>query len=566
MKTAHALKALLRFPASQHATLRAEEPIKSLPVLGLTVEVTALIVLVATILVFGNRHFGGFDQSVVVGAAYRFTEGQRPYSDFVMTVPVLFYLGAGIAFSLAGVSWFALIIVTAAYAAATYSALLWGLKQLGINRIWAVAVAFTAESLSMVLAAYWWYNPITSITVALFLVFSLLVLQQPHVVSRWMTWIAITALLGLSKPNSAGLVIAGSTIGFLLRAEARHKFLICSCVALVLDLLILLAFHLDPRDVFASYVGAAQRGFPSWERFVQDTPPEMIGLSLFIIVATVMPWASAAVGRYNHIAFGCASKHQIDGVRRLGAAEWLVMISAAIAAFIAFFTNGEMKLVDLPMLFMPVAISTLLSEQAGWWRKYYLGILVTFLSLTGLALGAERYRVKLIGPGAFYQLPAWGGFGEYSPFFNHLVEGYNLHAVMAATSELVAISRNHIGPRPKVFFGPRMEFNYAVHRLDSPRGLPLFWHEGVGYPKHLRDHVVAAFRDADFDLCIFLRGDFTYMPLDILLHLESQYRRVDTHALTIFYRHDGLVPLGFDLSPRPIPASVRALLGNHALP
>jgi len=566
MKPAAALQPQLRFSANALARLRATATSDSFRILWLVVEVTALLVLVAAILVFGNRHFGGFDQSVVVGAAYRFWEGQRPYSDFVMTVPVLFYLGAGIAFSIVGVSWFALIVATSAYAAATYWALLWGLKQLGVHRMWAVAVAFTAECLSMVLAAYWWYNPVTSITVVLFLVFSLLVMKSPHVFAGWVSWTVITALLALSKPNSAGLVIAGSALGFLLHGEARKKFLIFSFIALILDLLILLAFRLSPGDVFASYMGAAQRGYPSWDRFVQDAPPEMIGLSLLIILATVMPWVSAAFDRFTQFAFGCDSQKQTDGGRTLGTAEWLVMISGAIAAFIAFFTNGEMKAVDLPMLLVPVAISILLSKQAGWWRKCYLGILVTFLSLVGLTLGAQRYRVKLIGPGAFYQLPAWGDFGEYSPFFSHLSEGYNLHAVMAATSELVAISRNHIGPRPKVFFGPRMEFNYAVHQLDSPRGLPLFWQEGVGHPNHLRDRIVTAFRDADFDVCIFFRGDFTFMPIDILLHLESTYQRVDTHALTIFYRRDGLVPAGFDLTPRPIPASVRKILESHAAP
>lgn len=566
MKPTTALQAPLSFLETQLAIQRRAARTYPPSLIGLAAELTGLIVLVAAILVFGNWHFGGFDQSVVVGAAYRFWEGQRPYSDFVMTVPILFYMGAGIAFSLVGVCWFALVILTAAYAAATYWALLWGLKQLGIHRMWGVAVAFTAESLSMILAAYWWYNPITSITVALFLVFSVLVLRNPLGFAAWASWTVIAALLALSKPNSAGFVIAGSAVGFLLHAEARYKFLICSGIALLVDLLILFILQLDPRDVLASYVGAADRGYPSWARFVQDTPPEMIGLSLCMIVATLMPWAFAVIAHCKHIAFNEQGIARNDTTSRPQWPERLVIISSASAAFVAFFTNGEMKAVDLPMLFVPVAVSTLLSKRTGRWRKHYLAILATFLSLTGLTIGADRYRVRLIGPGAFYQLPAWGGFGEYSQFFESLLEGYNLHAVMAATSELIDIIRTEIGPRPKVFFGPRMEFNYAAHRLDSPRGLPLFWHEGVGYPKHLGADVVAAFRNADFDVCVFLRGDFTYMPIDILLYLESTYQRMDTHALTIFYRREGLVPSGFDLAPRPIPAWVSKVLENHASP
>lgn len=541
-------------PAASHSTLLEAVASDYRSLLGIAVELSGLIVLVAAILLFGNWHFGGFDQSVVIGAGYRFCEGQQPYRDFVMTVPVLFYVGAALACSLCGVSWFALIIATGIYAAATYSAISWALRQLGLRHRWAIAIAFTAESLSMVLAAYWWYNPITSITVASFLVLSVVVLQKPNHYAAWALWTLITAILGLAKPNSAGLMLVISAIGFLLRPSVRKKYLICSCGALAIDLSLLFAFRLDPREVFHSYLGAAGRGYPSWERFVQDTPPEMVGLALLLIGLTLMPWAFAGMDRFTSLAFGHLTTPHRDDLGRLRVSEWVLFIGGAAVAFLAFFTNGELKAVDLPMLFLPVALSTLMSAHSGSARKLYLAFLMIFLSLTGFVLGAQRSRVRLIGPGAFYQLPAWGGFSEYSPFFAHLKEGYNLHAVMAAVSELVTHLNAALGSRPKVFFGPRMEFNYAAYRLDSPRGLPLFWHEGVGYPADLRHQVAAAFRDADFDVCVFLRGDFTHVPVEILSHLESTYQRMDTHALTIFYRRADLIPTGFDPGPRPVPA------------
>ena len=558
--TSGSLNAMAEF--TTYSVLRALRLINRDALIGWTSEIAALLVLVVAIVVFGNWHFGGFDQSVIVGAGYRFWEGQQPYRDFVMTVPVLFYVGAGLAFFCFGVSWLALICATAAYAAMTYVGIMWGLKRLGLSRSWAIAVAFTAEAMSMVLVAYWWYNPITAIAVAMFLVSTLVVLRQSGDWPGWLAWTGAAALVALAKPNSAGVVLAGSGLAFALRPSARKPFLRFSCLAVVIDLVILDAISVSPREVVASYVGAAGRGLPSLERFVQDTPPDLLWLAVLLIAATLLPWVCgtlAAAAAAGGVRIG---QPRLPG--RLPASEWILFTSGAVAGTLAFFTNGEIKAADLPMLFMPVALSTLLREPASTrWKNYLLSLMV-LLSLTGFVLGANRARVRLIGPGAFYQLPAWGGFGWYAPFFEHLREGYNLHAVMAATSELMAHLRTRAGPRPKVFFGPRMEFNYAVHSIESPRGLPLFWHEGVGYPAHLRGAVVNAFRSNDFDLCIFLRGDFTYMPAEILSCLEADYHRFDTHALTIFCRDTELVPGGFDNGPRLMPACLDPTLGGEA--
>lgn len=524
---------------------------------GACIEFLSLFVLVIAILFFGNSHFGGFDQSVIVGAGYRFWEQQQPYRDFVMTVPVLFYFGAGMAFSAFGVSWLALTIATAAYAAATFATMVWGLNVLGVGRIWAVAIAFTAESLSMVLASYWWYNPITSITVCAYLILSLLVLRKPERRIAWAAWALMAALLSLSKPNSAGLVLVGSALGFALSPGARKPFLFFSGAAIAASLAILLVLRLHPQDVLTSYASAAGRGLPSWERFTQDQPPAMVALALLMITAVLVPWSSKAFDVFWTFANQLRSDVPASIGKRLETPEWIVLLSGATAAFLAFFTNGELKPVDLPMLLVPVAISRRLRPTTRTTRDTYLAALLIVLSLAGFTMGAARTRVYFIGPGAFYQQPSWGDFGQYSPFFQHLHEGYNLHAVMAATSELLDHSRKQLGRDPKAFFGPRMEFNYAAYRLPSPKGLPLFWHEGVGYPANMRSLIATAFQQGDFDLCIFFRGDFTYMPVEILSQLDSGYRRIDTHALTVFYRQAELIPTGFDSVLRPIPARLQ---------
>jgi len=120
-----------------------------------------------------------------------------------------------------------------------------------------------------------------------------------------------------------------------------------------------------------------------------------------------------------------------------------------------------------------------------------------------------------------------------SGFFAGLEAGPRLQRVLDQTRE--ALNRY---PSKVVFFGPRMEFEYAVFNRKPMWGMPLFWDsEGMfsptRFPQMIRD-----IRVQDPDLLIFLKDDYTRMgSVAEYVKLSPVYKKVDDFPdLTIYVR------------------------------
>lgn len=88
-----------------------------------------------------------------------------------------------------------------------------------------------------------------------------------------------------------------------------------------------------------------------------------------------------------------------------------------------------------------------------------------------------------------------------------------------------------------VFFGPRLEFMYAMFERPSPRGLPIWWHPGTSFA--LADTALVADRwsRARFDLLVFLRDDYARMPAEVIDRIRRDYVRDQTDPeLTLWRR------------------------------
>ncbi len=112
------------------------------------------------------------------------------------------------------------------------------------------------------------------------------------------------------------------------------------------------------------------------------------------------------------------------------------------------------------------------------------------------------------------------------PFFRSMCFGPRFQRVL---QQITAVLGQY--PRAKVFFGPRMEFGYAVFNKPSPPRLPIVWDPGGMYPFGMDGEIVERFQAARFELLIFLAGDFTSVPQAILDDIDRHYRPLTSPAL-----------------------------------
>jgi len=164
----------------------------------------ACLWLMVFVFYFGNRQFGGFDFSILIDHGWRLVQGQIPYRDFVCTMPRDFFSEASGPFDF-GVRWDAILYATGLFAAGAFLWIYALLRRIIDHPIAAFFTALSVESASNLLLCFWGYNNITTISATLFFLSCVLYLKHPRTVGRRHTYVASLAVLGLMKPQIAGL-------------------------------------------------------------------------------------------------------------------------------------------------------------------------------------------------------------------------------------------------------------------------------------------------------------------------------------------------------------------------
>jgi hypothetical protein len=101
-------------------------------------------------------------------------------------------------------------------------------------------------------------------------------------------------------------------------------------------------------------------------------------------------------------------------------------------------------------------------------------------------------------------------------------------------------------PAKTVFFGPRMEFGYAVFGRRPLEGLPLLWDPGNMFSPERLPALLLRFQQHDPDVLIFVKNDFTRMGIvGYYIQRSATYRRDESFSdITVFVR-DRTVPISF---------------------
>jgi hypothetical protein len=373
----------------------------------------------------GMRQFGGFDQSVVVDAAWRLYCGQQPYTDFICTLPVGFYLGAELAYRLFGVFWSSIIKINVLYLLITYFWTYAVLRQVFQNKYLAMVLVITCECMSLILASYWWYNPVTSMAVSLYVASVAAVILRPANGWLWVSVCLSLALAATMKPNVSSVAIFGGTLALFTSPRMVSHAIAASAIAFVLWLGAIAIHISNLAQVVDSYLAVASHGFTS-EHFFNNLGPQERAFS-WACACAVLPGLVQAIwpkGRFPGRL----------GLQVLGG-------GAILASLFGFYGNGEAKLVDISVGLLATAIlmgrrvgnENSLRISAKW--VSYLILVCSVFTFSALGQAATRYRVLGIGMGTFFEYHT-----ERTPvrndYFRGVTAGYNLHATVDALNEL----------------------------------------------------------------------------------------------------------------------------------
>jgi hypothetical protein len=449
---------------------------------------------------YGNHQFGGFDHSMLIDVGWRMAGGQSPYTDFICTLPPGFLLGAKYAFQLFGVTWDSQLYFAGAYSAAAFLWLYFLFARLLESRAAAYFSALCITCAASLSVDYWWFHPITSTAAAIFFLSCLWYVAGP---GEWKAQLSLGAslfLLGLMKPNTAGLLIA-ACLGILFTfGPRRNRLAVLAAGALAAALAFLKVNGISVVAMLRSYMAAAEnRGrVGQLVGFLWLHWPEkliIVGCAAALLLPPTIVWAR--------------SRHGIPAT--------LLLVSGPVVAALATVTDFELNYVQTPLLVCSGAILIFGrgSRSSSFDRRVYAAILCSLAAISIFA-GVVRYRVHLIGEGAFFE---WDGADRVTDtkFFAHLRCGPHLVAVLRQVEEIRAKEE------APFFFGPRMEFEYAVQRLPSPERIPFVWDPGTEFRFIEESAILEKWKEHRFRTLVFLKDDFTHYTPAFLGLLGDMY-------------------------------------------
>jgi hypothetical protein len=533
----------------------------------------ALAVFIAFfILHYGMHQIGGYDQSNLVDSSWRLFKGQTAYVDFPYTMPVAYFLGGKFAFQWFGVHWRSFIDMIALFAVPTFAWSLFLLAQL-FGRSWTTLIwAMAVQAFSLMMAAYWTYNPITAVAAVLYTLSATYWLRRPARKIAMASYGAALLLMATMKPNVAGILIPGISVILFVSPRHRWKVIGISLGAFALFLVWLSINHLSFTGMIAGYLSVAQRG-ASLAPFLIDLDPLERRTAMLMLISILLPavlalsqgrgtsrslvsWipALAMLGGFLifivHIEYKPAGEATLfvpvamalclgrRSLRSLG--PWIPTF-ALLGGLYGYITNSEQKLVDMP----PVLCAALLLvaelrcpifpaegpvfQMPLWWNRY-LALACVVLGAAGLAQGAARDRIQSIGPVQFFEWDSRHTIAD--GFFEGVHCGDVLDEVIKEVAEVLRRE-----PAATVWFGPRMQWGYAAFDKPSPLHEPVVWDGGrTMYAKSKEEYYFNNFLQSRRQLVILFKNDVTFFSQDEVRLLGQQYNLDQSYLMLTILR------------------------------
>jgi hypothetical protein len=222
--------------------------------------------------------------------------------------------------------------------------------------------------------------------------------------------------------------------------------------------------------------------------------------------------------------------------------HWLALLGLT-AGMYGFITNGEAKIVDVPLVFVCSLLGLCIPLRKGdarlhlakltdfRWKGYFSAFACVLIGIA-CAQAVMRHRVALIGPFFEHRL---SDRAPSPPFFKGLHTGDIFSEICSEVDAVLS----QFG-RSSVYFGPRMQWAYAAFGLTPPLNQPSWWHPGVSFPKAEESSYIKAWAARKFETVILVKNDTPYMSPEFIEILDKYYTTDQSSSfLTVLRRIPG---------------------------
>ncbi len=471
------------------------------------------------VITVGRHQFGAWDFNVLIETGWRQLLGQRPYVDFVAPTPPFFNWTAALAFRLFGLTWNANLDLSALFSSLT---LVWAFllfRAQGMRSAAALGTSLAIQTAAMLTCCFWWYNNTTLVLAALLYLASLLLARFPDSRFGQVSFVLLLGLLPSTKPNIAGLTLAGCLALLLLTSQRRGRIFLLTLAGVLLSLALLLAAHVSLPAMLATYTGIAKErgGFSTFGFLGQSITEQWI--TFFWMPILCLPLF--AIWRPLRADLRARQWRQ--------ATFWLFFPLAVLIAVYGIAGNGELRDVECTLLIAALGLLTFVYRSDSPRLTRCTVALLCGLCAADLYTGIARLRVYTIGQHVFFE---WQD--DHHLFTSGFFVDLQASSAMAEVNDQLtqALGATH-GP---VFLGPRLEFEYAVHQLPSPRHWPSFFQPGTAFDRAQTPALVRAWQQAAFPTLIFLKDEYTFYPDALMDDIGTRYLRDDRYPRLTVYR------------------------------
>ncbi|RYE48127.1 MAG: hypothetical protein EOP21_05660 [Hyphomicrobiales bacterium] len=453
------------------------------------------------------RQLGGYDLAPLIDLFWRMKSGAVPGVDFINTLPPLLLLLAKV-FAPFKFGWYELTLANIVIAWATFAALV-ALTPREDRSVGTCLALATAVAVPLVFTNHVWHSSVSQYAAAVFFLALFRGLETMDRASA--LWLAGTAsVLALAKQNVA-LPVLGSSLSFVLVWGGVRRWRLAAAIgggAAAGLLFAMLWLRMPLAAMLAIYTAVAGRSLPIEEMVekLAGSATNQVVASLCLLAVVVMIPIILRPGRLSI------------------AQRYVALLFVGLAA-LPFATDWDTKINNATLPFIVVLVVVIAGMRDGSARArsqmLYAQILTGALLSVALLGGAVRLRMYDVGPGIFWERVM--SHRVERGYFGGLYTGDTLVGVLDGMERVRAWH-----PGQRLFFGPRLEFGYAVLRVPSPHGMPLWWHPGTSYALGDDVRVAQAFAANQFDRLIFLGDDRKRISQTVLNQIARTYRFVGT--------------------------------------
>lgn len=484
-------------------------PLKPNSLWGLFTAILILILAAGLARIWAFQQFLGYDLSPLIDVFWRLRHQEIPGVDFINTLPPLLLLLAKSA-SILPSNWFALTALNIIWTGFIFTLLLLIAGRQHWHGLWPISIALII-SMPLVYTNHLWHSSLSQLVAIAFFYALYQSLDRPTCSPRIVACLVVSAALLILCKQNVGLPFLLATLGLLMFSKHPRRGLLLGLVAGG-SLLGMLFYKVVTGGAFASlidlYCAVAGRSRPDLTMyqelagFISHYPLALLCTGLLFLL-----WRSI--------------QKQFDSHHE----PTRLIIVFLFLSLLPLLTDWDSKINDLPLPLFVIATRLMLhsnphepQDQAARSRRRKWQTLYLLLACFGIACigGATRERIMQFGQPVFYEEAADQTVQQ--GYFQGLQTGPRLIQVI---QEMDTLKKNY--PRARLFFGPRIEFGYALTQSQSPKRMPLWWHPGTAYRLADETAIIQQFKHDQFDLLIFLKSDRTRMPQALLQDIERYY-------------------------------------------